>query len=229
MNEREAQAALERVRAETVRAEKELDEQRVALAALENAAGECVLAARLESDQAAEERVGHELAAARARVDLNERALAASTTAIRKAQRGVSVAKAAALRDKARELWREAEPRLEKTAAKLLELFEYEGVRYVPPPVLHPSGAFADGSMAQTVTGALLAQIVALEREAAHLESVGGETPKQSLLHDVQDARTHLGSAGVVRVGPMPVPTPARKVSGEDIAKAYRDSQRLRG
>jgi hypothetical protein len=229
MNEREAQTALERVRAETVRAEKELAEQRAALVALESSAGERILTARLSEDPAAEDAVLAGLVAARARIDMSERALAASTTAIRKAQHGVGVAKAAALRDKAWELWREAEPRLEKTAVMLADLAAWEGVQYVPPPVLHPSGAFADGSFQRTQTGSILAQIIGLEQEAGHLETVSGEAVKPSLLAGLPELWRHIGAAGVLRFGPQIPPVPAKTTTPADIVRAYKDSLPLRG
>jgi hypothetical protein len=225
---KKAEAALERVRAEKVRAERELGEQRAALAALESAAGAKILAARVDADQVAEERVGNELAAARARVDLTERAVAASVGVVRAAQLAVGLARAGDLRAEAARLMEEARPRLTESTAMLDALAEREGCKWLPWPAVHSSGAVLEGSWSQTKTGEMLAAIVALELEASHLEAIGGETPKPSLLCDVPDVRIHLGSAGIFRAAPSQPVTVAKTVTGADIAKAYRDSQPLR-
>jgi len=218
-----AQDALARIRVEKERCARELEEQRAALVALESAAGAKILAARVDSDQAAEDKVTAALVAARAKIDANERALAASTAAIRKAQHAVGLARAGDLRAEAARLWKEAQPRLEKAAAMLDALFEYEGVQYVPPAVALPSGALADGSMQRTKTGSTLAEIIEHEREAAHLESVAGETPTASLLCAVPLLWRHLGSSGVLRLGPQLPPVPVKTVTPADVARAYID------
>jgi hypothetical protein len=229
MNEREAQTALERVRAETVRAEKELAELRAALATIEAESGAQILAARLAGDQVAEDGVLAGLAAARAKIDATERVHRAADSGIKKAECALHVAKAAGLRSEAARLWKEVAPRLAESNAMLDALAEREGCHWMPFPGVHPTGCYLDGSWQQTKTGKLLAEIVELENNATHLESVAGVPPGPSCLPDFYSFALHLGNVGVARQGPQLKSEPAKKTTGEDIVKAYRDSQSLRG
>jgi hypothetical protein len=226
---KKAEDALARIRGEKARCARELDEQRAALVALESSAGEKILAARLDADQTAEDAVTAALVAARAKIDATERALAASTTAIKKAQHGVFVAQAAGLRSEAARLWKEVAPRLAESNAMLDALAEREGCHWMPFPGVHPTGCYLDGSWTRTRTGELLFAIVELERNATHLESVAGVPPGPSCLPDFNTFALHLGNVGVARQGPQLKSEPAKKTTGEDIVKAYRDSQSLRG
>jgi hypothetical protein len=193
-----------RVRAEKERAERELTERRAELAALESTAGEKILSARLNANQPAEAAVAAGLVAVRAKIEAEQRALAAADAGIKRGERAVYAAEASDLRAEAARLMDEARPRLAETGRLLDELFAFEGVRFVPPPVSQ-WGVYLDGSMERTETGELLASILDLERRAVSLEAAAGVTSPASILADVVDAWRHVGSPGTLRLGTQPV------------------------
>ena len=200
----EAQTHLGRVRAEKERAERELDELRAELAALETTAGEKILSARLNANQPAEAAVAAGLVAVRAKIEAEQRALAAAAAGIKRGERAVYTAEASDLRAEAAALWEKAAPRLAESGRLLDELFAFEGVRFIPPPVSQ-WGVFLDASMETTKTGTILREILDLERRAAPLEAAAGVTSPASILADVVDAWRHVGSPGTLRLGTQPV------------------------
>jgi len=199
MTTTEAQTAVARLQEEKARAVAELAAAREALDALETSAGDRLLTARLDNDEAAAVSIRSELTEARAAVADLEAIITASDRAIQDAEKAVLVATAADLRRQAAERWEEAEKRLQATAERLGQLRKTEGVRWMPWPSVEASGAVAAGSWRQTATGRLLAEILDLEHRAAGLERRSGATPGASILPNDPAIALHLGSPGVVQ------------------------------
>lgn len=197
----DANASLDRLRAEKTRAAAELVAARATLAAIESGSGARLLAARLAGDEAAGVSIRTEMTEARAVVADLEAIIGASDRAIRDAEKAVQRATAADIRATAAERWGEAEKRLQATAERLGQLFETEGIRWLPWPILEPSGVYSTGSWSRTSTGRLLAEILELELEAGRIETRLGLAPQSSLLEGVAGVALHLGNAGAVAPG----------------------------
>jgi len=198
MNRTEAQGALDRLQEEKARAASELAAAREALDVAETSSGDRLLTARLDADEAAAASIRAELTKARAAVADLEAIATAADRAIIVAERDVQLATAADLRRQAAALWEEAEKRLQAASERLGQLYETEGVRWLPWPVVAPSGAVAAGSWSQTVTGRLLAEILELEHRADHLEHRAGATPGASILPNDPAIALHVGCPGVI-------------------------------
>jgi len=226
----EAKAVLARLKKERNKAVDDLVTRRNHVKELEVSVGERLVDARLADDAKAEGAAQSELVAARADVEIGEKMIGALDRRIVAAQKDVHIADAHAMRQEAARLWREVEPRLSETNALLDSLAEREGVRWLPWPVAHPSGACLEGSWQQTKTGELLVAIIEAERGATHLESVAGIAPGPSCLLDV-NVYLHLGSGGVLRAsGPIKVggsqllPEPTTKPTPKEVAQTYIDA-----
>lgn len=207
----EARAAVTRLKDELAAAKVDAEKSQTAVETIMGTIGDRVLDARAAGDNAAEVAAQGELTSARTEIEVAERIVDALGKRITEAEKAVHVADARALRDEARRLWAEVAPHLAESNAMLDALAEREGTRFLPWPVAHPSGAYANGSWSRTVTGAKLGAILELEREAAHIESRAGIAPQPSLLEGVAGIGLHLGCGGTVEAA-VPI-----KVSGSQL------------
>jgi hypothetical protein len=233
----EARAAVQRLETELAVARDDLVLRQLTLAGAEATIGDRLVELRLSGDALAETAAQAAVGAARTAVDLAEKMIDALDARIRESAKDVHIADAHALRAQAAELWKAVAPRLAETNRMIDALAEREGTRWMPWPVLQPSGVYMDGSWRRTKTGETLAAIIERERAATHLETRAGAKPGPSCLPADESYRLHLGNGGMLRTTGAPltvgnsqlIPEPGRKVTAQDIAREYQNAAPLKG
>jgi hypothetical protein len=225
----EARAAVQRLKDEQVAATVDLSQRRATLAEIEAHVGDRLLDARIAKDDAAAAKINADLAAARLAAETAGTVSAAIERRIKAANRDVLLADANALRVEAGRLWKELAPRLAESNAMLDALAEREGTRWLPFPVVDPSGVLRNGSWSQTNCGAELAKIADAERAASHLERIAGVAPGTSCLPVDADGNyipLHVGNPGVVI---LLVQGPSAPSGFAGAVKAELDAKGVRG
>ena len=108
------------------------------------------------------------------KMDSTRRALRSATRAKENAEAAILRAHAGQKREEASGLREEVRKRMEKTNKILEQLREHEGVKFVPPVPINPSGVGFKLNAPSTRSGEIMMQAVDLETEAKRLEEEAG-------------------------------------------------------
>lgn len=130
--------------------------------------GDAILAAKLSGGDA--DAINQGITRTWLKMDSTKRALRSASRARANAEAGILNACADQKREEAAALRAEVKVRMEKTNELLEQLREHEGVKFVPPVPIDPSGVGIKLNTPSTRSGEILMRAIDLESEAKRLE-----------------------------------------------------------